>query len=61
MTRPRIFRAIYRADIGYEWVCRSNGATGLGSTPHEAYERWKSAYWEPAEHYGRAAKWSNNR
>ncbi len=53
MTRPRIFRAIFRSHIGFEWVCRSNGATGLGSTPQEAYARWKSAYYEPAEHYGR--------
>ncbi|WP_176317427.1 hypothetical protein [Burkholderia vietnamiensis] len=54
MTKPRIFRAIYRQHIGCEWVCRSLGATGIGSTPHEAYERWKAAYWEPAEQFGRA-------
>ena len=54
MTKPRIFRAVFRPSVGYEWVCRSHGATGLGSTPHDAYERWKAAYWEPAEQFGRA-------
>lgn len=54
MTKPRIFRAIYRSHVGCEWACRSNGAIGLGSTPQEAYERWKSAYWEPAEQFGKA-------
>ncbi|MCW3734882.1 hypothetical protein K6Y81_05905 [Burkholderia cenocepacia] len=56
MTKPRILRAIYRSHVGCEWVCRSNGAVGLGSTPHEAYEHWKAAYWEPAEQYGRGVK-----
>ncbi len=54
MTRPHIFRAVVRQSVGCEWVCRSYAATGLGSTPHEAYERWKAAYWEPAERFGRA-------
>ncbi|MBR8228074.1 hypothetical protein KDX05_07080 [Burkholderia vietnamiensis] len=54
IAKPRIFRAIYRQSVGYEWVCRSLGATGIGSTPYEAYDRWKAVYWEPAEQFGRA-------
>ena len=56
MTKPRLFRANVREQIGFEWVCRSRGATGLGSTPQQAYERWKAVYWEPAERFGRLPK-----
>lgn len=54
MTKPRISRTVCWSGVGFEWICRSHGATGFGSTPREAYDRWKAVYWEPAEQFGRA-------